>query len=522
MKSTTSLSIFLLKPGKEKDFDRDLGDDRTSRLPLASPLEGFFSAFRSDPKNPTWATQVTTLLAPPGVIDLETQSPGGLLFIRRKGRAFVLTFGHAWMRLRNEWLEHDFGRRVALNLMKEDSLIELRTEQVFAKWHLASERAPRGSYVDSFGVEFDRDMVSVVEGLSTEVLFGRTIRGGTSLRANIDIDDLAPLLDRALKQFGSKAYQKRWPDIDNLAAVRDPVVVGRLEKDLDAELAAGQGAKKVTLFTPQQRKGDALIVSSYVVGRLSKTPPLTPYLTFAAWEGHAKKRGLPLNVTTAKTMSVHMMDENVQELGECNVFECFGYEGTINNKPYVLSSGIWFEVVPSFLKRTNDTVKAIPAPTKTLPAWNQKDDEGTYNASCAVADKSLLHFDKKDVWYGGGQSRFEFCDLMHLSSKRLYFVKVPSKSSGMSHLVEQTRRTVELFFGPDPGFRTALQAKIKKLDAKADISWAGARPRPGEWKLCFVSMGRAAIQLPFFARCSLANAYRDLRYPGHDVEYLKV
>ena len=240
MTSTTSLSIFLLKPGKEKDFDRDLGDDRTSRLPLASPLEGFFSAFRSDPKNPTWATQVATLLATPGVIDLETQSPGGLLFVRRKGRAFVLTFGHAWMRLRNEWLEHDFGRRVALNLMKEDSLIELRTEQVFAKWHLASERAPRGSSVDSFGVEFDRDMVSVVEGLSTEVLFGRTIRGGTSLRVNIDIDDLASLLDRALAQFGSNAYQKRWPDIDNLVAVRDPVVVGRLEKDLDAEFAAGQ------------------------------------------------------------------------------------------------------------------------------------------------------------------------------------------------------------------------------------------------------------------------------------------
>lgn len=67
-----------------------------------------------------------------------------------------------------------------------------------------------------------------------------------------------------------RAYQKRWPDIDNLVAVRDPVVVGRLEKDLGAEFAAGQGAKKVTLFTPQQRKGDALIVSSYVVGRLSK------------------------------------------------------------------------------------------------------------------------------------------------------------------------------------------------------------------------------------------------------------
>ena len=276
------------------------------------------------------------------------------------------------------------------------------------------------------------------------------------------------------------------------------------------------------LFTPQQRKGDTLVVSSYVIGRLSKTPPLTPYLTFAGWEGYTKKRKMPLSVATAKAMPVHLMDDGARELGECSVFECFGYEGSLGGKPYVLSSGTWFEVVPTFLKRINDTVKAIPLPSKVLPPWNQQDDEGKYNEGCANKDKSLIHFDKKNVPYGGGQSRFEFCDLMHLGSKRLYFVKVPSKSSGMSHLVEQTRRTVELFFGPDPGFRKALQAKIKKVDRKANTSWTTTRPRPGEWKLCLVSMGRSASQLPFFARCSLANAYRDFRNLGHDVEYLQV
>ena len=39
MKNTISLSIFFLK--SKKDLDRDLADDRTSRMPLASPPEGF-------------------------------------------------------------------------------------------------------------------------------------------------------------------------------------------------------------------------------------------------------------------------------------------------------------------------------------------------------------------------------------------------------------------------------------------------------------------------------------------------
>jgi len=116
---------------------------------------------------------------------------------------------------------------------------------------------------------------------------------------------------------------------------------------------------------------------------------------------------MALTVTTAKSMPVHLMDDGAQELSECSVFECFGYEGSLGGKPYVLSSGTWFEVVPNFLKRINDTVKEIPLPSKALTAWNQVDDEGTYNETCAKKDKSLLHFDKKEVWYGGGQSRFE-------------------------------------------------------------------------------------------------------------------
>ncbi len=495
MKSAINLSIFLLRAGRENDYERDIGDDRVSRSPLAPPMEGYFSALPSAMHPPGWAAPVSALLAPPAAVSVNAQSPGGLLLIRRNLRTFILTFGHAWTKLRSEWLEHDFGRRVVLNSMKIDSLIELRTEQVFARWHLASERAPRGSSVDSFGVEFDRDMVSVVEGLSSVSIFGRTIRGGTSLRVHADLANIGDILDRALVEFGSAAYKKRWPEIDNLTAVSDKATIATLEQNLDVELAAGKGPRKVILFTPLQRRGEALTASSFVIGRFHTNAALTPYLTFGTWQGHAKKYNAPLTVAGAKVTPIHVLDEASEELSECSVYECFGYEGSLAGKPYVLSSGIWYEVIPTFLNRINKTVKGIRSPSKSLSAWNQMDDEGTYNAACAKADKTLLHFDKKNVWYGGGQSRFEFCDLMHLKSRRLYFVKVPSKSSGMSHLVEQTRRTAELFFGPDLGFRAALKAKIRKLDASADTSWTTSRPDPRDWKLCFVSMGKSAMEL---------------------------
>jgi uncharacterized protein (TIGR04141 family) len=56
----------------------------------------------------------------------------------------------------------------------------------------------------------------------------------------------------------------------------------------------------------------------------------------------------------------------------------------------------------------------------------------------------FLSFDAKNIMFGGGQSKFEFCDILHMKSKTLFFAKIPSKSSGISHLVERVRRTLEL------------------------------------------------------------------------------
>jgi uncharacterized protein (TIGR04141 family) len=46
-----------------------------------------------------------------------------------------------------------------------------------------------------------------------------------------------------------------------------------------------------------------------------------------------------------------------------------------------------------------------------------------------------------------------------LKTKTLLFAKIASKSSGMSHLVEQVRRTAELLFSTDAGYRREL-AKV--------------------------------------------------------------
>src|SRR5207248_2806523 len=154
------LTIFLLRQDEVPAFEKKMfaGDDVVD---LAAPLDGRFVAFTSPPRVPAWATALTPFLAGGVPLDLESRSPAALMTVKRGGRVFVITFGHAWQKLDDRWLEPDFGRRVVLNSIARNQLVEIRAEQVFAKWHLASERAPRASSVDEFGVEFDRDLVAV-------------------------------------------------------------------------------------------------------------------------------------------------------------------------------------------------------------------------------------------------------------------------------------------------------------------------------------------------------------------------
>lgn len=226
-------------------------------------------------------------------------------------------------------------------------------------------------------------------------------------------------------------------------------------------------------------------------------------------------------MAAAQDVTVHLLDSNDEELKRHSLYECFGYELSMNGAPYVLSSGVWYEVVSSFVSQTNNAVKAVPDAPLKLPKWNQKDDERVYNAECHNIN-GLMNCDRQKLFYGGGMSLFEFCDLIHFQTKTLFFIKIASKSAGMSHLVEQARRTSELLFSTDDGYRKKLSALFKKHHPNANRTWLQKRPKNGDWRFCLVSLGRTKEKLPFFAKCGLVKLARDLNERGHPISFTAV
>jgi uncharacterized protein (TIGR04141 family) len=514
------LSIYLLRSDRVGSFEAALSVG-TAALPLVPPLDGYAIGLPSAPRTPEWVPVVQSVLQSPAGFSMVGQSVAAFLVVRQGGKTFVLTFGYAWAKLDDDWLEPDFGRRIALNLIPPDQLVEIHVEQIFAKWHVARERAPRASSVQEFGVQFDRDLVASVEGVPSNSQFGKKIRGATSLRVEVPFSQLTDLLKESITYFESDSYKKKWPEIDNMKVVTDEALVVQLENQLDGELKSGQAQKKMVMFTPAYRKADVWTVDSYVYGRMTKTPATTPYLLVDGWLNYLAKINREPSVEAAKESLIHLMDEGKEAVDRCSAFQCFGYELPFAGRQYILSSGIWYEVAIDFLNKVNKTASKIPPPKIALPAWNGVETEGEFNLKCGLV-AGFLSFDAKNIAFGGGQSKFEFCDIFHPKSKTLYFAKIPSKSSGMSHLVEQVRRTAELLFSTDGAYRKQLTKVFQKYHKGADTDWLKTRPKHGEWNLCLVSLGKPIPKLPFFGRCGLVKLYSDLREQGHDVSFLTV
>lgn len=520
-----SVSVYLIKKSKLTESQTQLTAGATV-YPLIEAVEGgSFIALPAEPEPPGWLEPISTLFAPGNSPQLESQSPGALLWVPRGGRVFLFTFGCGHSKVKDEWVEPDFGKIVALAVVPQDQVREVRVEQVFAKRHIANERAPRASAVREFGFEPDRDLVAAVEGVPEsmyEITFGKKVRGGVSFKFDLEVDKLVETLDQIIERFGSNDHRSRWPQANNLVLVRDDALVNQLDALLTAILAGTSPEASISLAAPGEQSGDKPYPQHFVIGRMSSKPATSPYLMFSAWQQYVQTNGDQADLDVAKSTRVHLLDEHKVEIGVCSMYQCMGAEVNLNGVAHVLSSGCWYAADQQFIASTNQTLATLDAPNRALQAWNKIDHEGPYNEATVNADPDLWLFDKQLVNFGGGSSRFEFCDIMHLPTKTLYFVKHPVGSAGVSHLCEQVRRTAETFFDADQSYRQKLANRIVAMSKGWDTSWLTARPKQHEWNLCLVLMGKQLSELPFFAKCGVARLLGELQRRGFNVSFQAV
>lgn len=188
-------------------------------------------------------------------------------------------------------------------------------------------------------------------------------------------------------------------------------------------------------------------------------------------------------------------------------------------KHYVLRAGTWYEINVDFVKEINAVMESIPTYKVTLPKFNH-DSEGDYNKFVAQNDANIECRDTKNIYIGGGQSRFEFCNLVHRKNGHdnltdLIHVKHYTSSATLSHLFSQGVVSAEIFRSSEETHNKLYTGHPGVMPLTNPV----ITPNASDYRVVYAIYDIATLptKLPFFSKVNLKNAYKRLQLLGYEV-----
>lgn len=443
--------------------------------------------------------------------NIHASSISGALLVTVEDRGFVLTFGHAWQKIRSRFIEPNFGIRCVLNLAERDSLRAIKRDRIAEDFIQAIEQIPDSDEIDRFGIDIERDLLRGVKAkVDSNREFGSWVAGGDPFKASICLEkeSLQSFLARCISLWSLADYQNNFAWVDNIAPIRDELLDAELNQALVCALA--EDPTQFVLCTPDLLGWDDFDLFAFQVKKRQHAP-CADSLELGMWLDWLSGKGASLNFAALTENYIYAYKDDGSNVRSWTVLSCIHGMLEKNDGHYLVHGGNWFRVDKNFVDRINKRVASIPVSTIDLPLPKIKEKEGDYNLRVAnELSGSVLWMDKKLVSHGGGKSRFEVCDLF-TDSGHLICVKPWGQASGsLSHLFNQARVSVQLL-NNDPIYRQKAKDMIGALDAGFALVWEVICDNPKDAEVVLAVMRCCPKEnLPFFAKLSLVNCIDDL------------
>jgi uncharacterized protein (TIGR04141 family) len=449
----------------------------------------------------------------------KTASTPAILIVRASGRVFAVAFGHARFMLEPGCYEENFGLRVTLNAVDPERvrLVDLRT--LDASGRHAREQASRNIPILDFGIDVETDLLRGVAAPPQDGTLGKRLSGtdGLSVTAEVELSSLKDLLARLLSQFRKREYKKRFPWVDNVAEVRDRNTLEELDTELVRRIRERE-LDDVWLAVP-----DLIDWGDFGGFRYSTSDRqgVLEDIGFETYLEYVRRPTETLDLNTLRRHQVHWVSAASDLPREqWPIYRCIYAEIESRGNTFLLNNGKWFQVASTFMAEVNRSIARLPETTRVrLPEYDDE-DESKYNLRVSRSDPTRIALmDQKNVQYGGGTNKIEFCDL-YVKNKALVHVKRYGGSSVLSHLFSQAVVSANLFLA-DASFRKEVNRRLPSSHRFRDPD---KRPPPGDYEIAFavISEVQGKLRLPFFSRVTLRNAARQLRNFGFSVTCTKI
>lgn len=513
MSKSRTFSIYLLKEGFNSTNalrgDHVLDDDVVAQgLPENSSL----FILDSDPRPPWWKNYFRIEK------NLWQVTKGALLFMQTEGRCFALSFGHVAHYLLDSSYEYDFGLRVTLNSLDPNKLKSTDTLDPGASKRQRTQ-LPIESELTLF--DFDRDS-TILRSLTGKVrnehkdLF-RHATGASNLRISTDIasDALPELCVRLLALYQSETYKAAFPEIQNIAPVRDPAQIEMLNVRLLDAFRARNPDLNITvpeiinysdnLYVTFSGAGRGLIYDDVYIGRY-----------FDYLDDHTVDP-VVMDVEDLRQHALVLTDEDGNSRDRYSIYKSLVFDTTLENAErdtFHLCEGNWYRIENAYIDRLSTYLDPVFT-ASDVPAYAHA-SEGEYNAAVADDDRTFVCLDTQNI-SPAGQSAVEPCDLLTVRDGLtvFYHIKVSTLSAQLSHLFNQGVNAIELL-RLEPQALDKLEALVHEFMTDGDPEALIALVRSRKYRVVFGIVTRKdaagkSANLPLFSRISLVRAMKALK-----------
>ena len=516
------LSIYLIRKDVPENeviiedaglIDREIDGSRFYVRPSATKkpawIGSFFGSALTDEKSIFSSVPSAALVVP--------------INVGKKGvRRFAITFGAGFHLLRKGAFEEHFGLRVVLNAVDQKNIRMIDKTKLGALVKQTREQAGRSAETSEFGIDIEQDLIQAVTGLSTEKGLGKTISGKDSLHLSVPntFRDVGGLLKLCFQYFESDEYKKKFPWIDQIEEIRDARKIGELDTKL-IERINGDNFKKLWMAIPEIIDWSAFECFRY---RRSEKSEKYGDLMFPDFIYEKEEHKGKFTIDLLKDFEAYCFFETGQDKS-WRIYDCIYTEISEGDKIYTLTNGKWYQINRDFSKDVeNDYARILfkksPLRLPKCPVREEKISEpiieNQYNEYASKKGKfALLH--GKNVMHSG--SPIEVCDL-YGKNKEFVHVKQYGGSTVLSHLFNQGIVSAELFSS-----HTSFRKKMnKKLPRVYQINNPEQEINPTEYKIIFgiISSSKRELEIPFFSKVSLRNAFLRLRLYRYNVFLQKI
>jgi len=517
-------SIYLIKRyfAERGEYLQDIESCKQYTIPISGNLNANVYLKIVPSKDHSWSRLLPIEVSGIDWSKYRTRSLYGLLLIEIDDRLFALTSGFGRYLLHPFSIENRFGFKAVLNSVDPQTIQQLSKITLSQNPKRSIEQVTKGINLSQFGIDGFTDLVQRVKGQSKIEDLGLTLDGENALKISVahELYQLPNLLKECLDFYSSNQYKRHFPEIDNLAQVKDKqqksFLSDELESQLNKELELVSSGKELSgdiwasipeivfdddfeCYTYKNSK-DALRYYDIELKNIFEECYLKKDKT--------KKRNVTISSLIHDEIYIRKADGTIYP--KWRALNCINAIIEQGQEKYFFLEGKWFRASSSYIDSLDQKINRIPSSNLNFDDWPQHVLEKDYLESRPLINHENYVILDRDNIHIEGQSPIEPCDI-YTQNKKLIHLKRYGSSSVLGHLFNQGFVSGDLLIN-------SVEFK-KKFNDKLEDKYKINEVNPSEFTIAYVIGTKYPndLKLPLFSKITLTKAYDELRKKGFNV-----